>query len=373
MDQSDIVGPAKMVMPGSQHLLLYLAVWVGAAAVIALVTALLVRRRRRRKGRPRKAPVLTVFFAIVVVVALVVGLTNKPSKFFVPEFPPLPRLFPDDALFYRQVSDVPTAAASPELVASLGSRPIGAGASGEVRSGVAWGLPFNFVDDTTPRHDFQMTYPGFSDDVPYPVTDPAYVQSMPSLGIDNHYVGIDLEGRRLWELWAIRNWFGRWYAGSGGVWDLDSTDQAKGSSTASGLPMMALTFTYEEVAAGSIDHVLGAATGVSSQDSIWPARHSDGTSRDPAAPPMGTWLRLRADADLTGLAPQATVIARAMQRYGIVLMDTTTGFGLSGTVDARWDNEDLATLRTLNTDDLEVIEQSALMVDEGSLAARQPG
>ena len=37
MDQSDIIGPDKMVMPGSQHFLLYLAVWMGAAALLGLV------------------------------------------------------------------------------------------------------------------------------------------------------------------------------------------------------------------------------------------------------------------------------------------------------------------------------------------------
>ncbi|MEZ5350465.1 MAG: hypothetical protein R2714_14885 [Microthrixaceae bacterium] len=37
---------------------------------------------------------------------------------------------------------------------------------------------------------------------------------------------------------------------------------------------------------------------------------------------MGTWFRLRSDADLSGLGPQARVIAEALQEYGAVLMDT---------------------------------------------------
>ncbi len=82
---------------------------------------------------------------------------------------------------------------------------------------------------------------------------------MPLTGIDDHYIGIDLESHRMWELWAIRRWFGRWSAGSGALWDLSSTDFPKGSTTAGGLPLMGITYTYAEVASGSIDHVLGIA------------------------------------------------------------------------------------------------------------------
>ena len=373
MDQSDILGPAEMVMPGSQHLLLVLAVWVGIAALVGLGIGLFLRLRRHRRQLPAKRPVATVALAVVLAVALLVGLANRPSAFFVPRFPALPRLFPEESFFYRPTGDVPVAPGSADMVAALGSMPIAAGASGEVVNGVVWGFPFNFVDDRTPRHRMRMTYPGASDDVAYPVSEPAYIQSMPSYGIDNHYIAIDLERRRMWELWAIRNWFGRWAAGSGAEWDLDSTAYPRGSAVAAGLPIMPLTYTYEEVASGSIDHVLSAATSNGAPTFTWPARHSDGPSEDPDAPPMGTWLRLRPDADLSALGPQARVIARAMQEFGVVLTDTTSAFGLAGTPDARWDNEDLRTLRTLGTDDLEVLDSSTLMVDEDSMEAVPPG
>lgn len=369
MHQTDIVGPPEMVVPGSQHFLLLVSVWLGVAALAALLVALLVRYRRRRRGRDPRRPVATVLSASLLALAIMVGLVNKPSAFFVPEFPALPRLFPDNAFFYRNTGDVPPAPGSEAMVASLGSMPIAAGASGEVIGGIVWGVPFNLVDDETPRHRVSMTYADGSDDVPYPITEPAYIQSMPALGIDNHYVGIDTASQRMWELWAVRNWFGRWAAGSGAVWDLRSTDYAKGSTTASGLPMMPLVYTFDEVDSGSIDHVLGAATSRGSGDFVWPARGSDGPSEDPAAPPMGTWLRLKDTADLSRLGPHARVIARAMQDYGVVITDTTSGFGLAGTPDARWDNEDLATLSLLNTDDLEVIDSASLMLDRDSLAS----
>lgn len=374
VDQTDISGPAKMIMPGSQHFLLSVALWLGIAALVGLGLALLIRLRRRRKHLPSRPPLVAVCLALVVLGALTLGLVNKPSRFFVPEFPALPRLFPEDAFFYRPIGDVPVAPRSAETVRALGSTPIAAGVSGEVRNGIVWGVPFNFVDSSSPRYRFRMTYPAGSDDVLYPISDPAYIQSMPALGIDNHYVAIDLLEQRMWELWGIRNWFGVWSAGSGALWDLRSTEYAKGSTTAAGLPMFPLVYTYEEVESGSIDHALGAGSSIVAPEFVWPARHTDGRSSDPDAPPMGTWLRLKAGADLSALGPQARVIAQAMQRYGIVITDTTTGgLGLAGTPDGRWDNEDLSTLRSLDTGDLEVIDASSLMVREDSMSVDPTG
>jgi hypothetical protein len=88
---------------------------------------------------------------------------------------------------------------------------------------------------------------------------------------------------------------------------------------------------------------------------------------------MGSVLRLRADADLSGLGPQAKVIAEAAQRYGILISDTGPKFGLRGTVDARWDDGDLATLSSLTTDDFEFVDLSGVMVSPDSLAALPAG
>lgn len=66
---------------------------------------------------------------------------------------------------------------------------------------------------------------------------------------------------------------------------------------------------------------------------VWPSRGTDrlagegnngagaATPIDPAAPPLGSWWRLRPDYDLTALTPQARVIAEGWQRYGLVALD----------------------------------------------------
>ena len=84
-------------------------------------------------------------------------------------------------------------------------------------------------------------------------------------------------------------------------------------------------------------------------------------------------MRLRADADLSGLGPQAAVVATALQRYGMILSDTGPGFVVRGAPDQRWDDDDLASLRRLSASDFEVVDPSAIVVEGGSLAVTPPG
>jgi aryl-alcohol dehydrogenase-like predicted oxidoreductase len=77
---------------------------------------------------------------------------------------------------------------------------------------------------------------------------------------------------------------------------------------------------------------------------------------DPALPPMGLRVRLKAGTDLSGLGRQAKVVARALQRYGALLADNGSPWYFSGAPDRRWDNDDLQTLRSLQGSDFEVVD-----------------
>jgi hypothetical protein len=367
-DDLTIVGPPEMAMPGSEVLLYRGGVLLTVIAAAALGTVAGLRWLRKRRGRPpRRRGALYVAGALLLIGALL-AIWNRPPPFFVPEFPPLPRLLPEGAFFYRRGSELAVVEDSESQIAALGGRPVVPNASAVVRDGVVWGKPFNFVDDSTPRHRFRFYYAKASDDVEYPVTDPAYIQSMPAYGIDDHYIGIDLRQREMWEIITIRDWFGVWSGTSGAHWNLDELGYPRGRTTASGLPILPGLFTWAEVASGEVGHVITVTSPVSRRGEwIWPARGSDGVSDDSAAPPMGAWLRLRADADLSGLGPQAAVIARALQEYGAVISDTGPNFAVHGTPDARWDDADLATLGQLGTAAFEVVDAAKLMVAEDSM------
>jgi hypothetical protein len=88
--------------------------------------------------------------------------------------------------------------------------------------------------------------------------------------------------------------------------------------------------------------------------------------RGPVLPPMGLRLRLRADVDISGLAPQARVIADAMKTYGVIVADNGSAWYLGGVPDERWDNDALGTLDALTGADFEAVDASPLMTNPDS-------
>ena len=294
------------MLPGSEQLV---PVFFGLLALLAFVVLAIalvvrtVRRRRRPEGQPAKRPIVVGGAAVAVVVLVALTVVNLPPRFTSPEFPPIGRLFPDEAFFYRPVGDLPVAEDSARTIAAMGPAEIVAGFGGQPHDGVVWGIPFNLADDRTPREPVDIrTYPDTSFIGEYPVTDPAYIESMPSYGVDNHYVALDRGSGQMWELFATTVWFGRWGASSGARWDLDELTFPKWSTIAAQLPLLPGVLSYDEIERGRVDHVVHATTtNISSTGVVWPARATDGRNDDPAAVPMGAWLRLREDVDLDAL------------------------------------------------------------------------
>ena len=379
MNSDRVVGP-DVVLPGSEQLA---PVVFGLLALLAFVvlavglTVRFVRRRRRPEGERARRPIVVGGAAVAVVGLVILTVVNLPPPFTSPEFPPIGRLFPEESLFYRPVADLPVAEDSERTIAAMGPAEIVAGFGGRPHDGIVWGIPFNLADDDTPREDVEIrTYPDTSFIGEYPVTDPAYIESMPTYGVDNHYVALDRGSRQMWELFATSVWFGRWGASSGALWDLDDLTFPRWSTTAAQLPLLPGVLSYDQVEAGRIDHVVHAtASNISSSGVVWPARATDGRNDDPAAVPMGAWLRLRDDVDLDGLdlGPQARVIAQGLRDYGMVLSDSSANFALRGTPDARWNRQDLDTLRALTAADLEVVDVRGIIVSTDSMEVRPPG
>ena len=379
MNPDRVVGP-DVVLPGSEQLAPVVFGLLAFIAFVVFVVALavrIVRNRRRPEGEPARRPIVVGAAALAVVALVALTAVNLPPPFTSPEFPPIGRLFPDEAFFYRPVGDLPVAEGSERTIAAMGPAEIVAGFGGQPHDGVVWGIPFNLADDATPRESVEIrTYPDTSFIGEYPVTDPAYIESMPSYGVDNHYIALDRSSGRMWELFATSVWFGRWGASSGALWDLDELTFPKWSTTAAQLPLLPGVLSYDEIERGRVDHVVHATTtNISSTGVVWPARATDGRNTDPAAVPMGAWLRLRDDVDLDALelGPQARIIAEGLREYGMVLSDSSANFALRGTPDARWDRQDLDTLRALTAADLEVVDVRGVVVSPDSMEARPPG
>ena len=85
---------------------------------------------------------------------------------------------------------------------------------------------------------------------------------------------------------------------------------------------------------------------------------------------MGSLLRLRGDVDISGLGPQAKVVAQAMKDHGVVISDTGPNAALTGEPDVRWDDSDLDGLGRLTVGDFDVVDAAPMQVSAGSYQIR---
>ena len=147
---------------------------------------------------------------------------------------------------------------------------------------------------------------------------------------DCHLIVADWDRMQLFEMWRANITGGVFYGGCLAVWDMPRVYPASGrgeqctSADAAGYPIAPLLFTADEVAAGSIDHAIRFIlpnARIRHGVYVHPATHVGGPGGPADAPPYGTRLRLRANYPVNTLSPGAQVVARAMQRYGMLLAD----------------------------------------------------
>lgn len=288
-------------------------------------------------------------------------------------------VFPDDHVWHATVEDLPVHPMSDTWRDAIGDdAPVHPDFGSGTWNGGPIGIPYTVVDGDQPRVEVHFLYDDESDPGPYPIPSDAPIEGGPDAEGDRHMLVVDRDACVLHELFdAHPRDDGAWDAGSGAVYDLRGYDlrpETWTSADAAGLAILPGLVRFDEVAAGVIDHPIRFTAPATRDQFVWPARHQAGHD-DPSLPPMGAWFRLRADTDLSGLGPQATVIARALQVHGMLLADNGSSWYLSGAPDPRWDDDDLRTLRThLRGTDFEAVDTSSLVVDHDSarVAAAAP-
>jgi hypothetical protein len=128
-----------------------------------------------------------------------------------------------------------------------------------------------------------------------------------------------------------------WTASGGTVTYLDSnglnvntgrSDDPRNTGNHRGNNGPTMAASWDQVKQGAIRHVLKVAVGPELADRyVFPMVGSDGgyTGTDPAVPPEGLRLRIKPSVDLSALhlAPEALIIARALQRYGFYIGDSS--------------------------------------------------
>jgi hypothetical protein len=270
------------------------------------------------------------------------------------------------------VSRLPVQASSAAYVATMGTGTklhpdFGAGQW----DGGTIGIPITYAPPGTARVPVSFDYAEDSDRGPYPIPRDAIVEGGRNSDGDRHVLVVDTGTCKLYELWDSHpNADGSWHAGSGAVFDLRGNALRPAgwtSADAAGLPVVPGLVRYEEVAAGRIDHAIRITVPRTQKKYVWPARHFASSNADPALPPMGLRLRLKAGVDIGKLPAQARVIAQAMKTYGVIVADNGSAWYVSGTPDDHWSNDALLRgLGGLHGSDFEAVDTTWLMVSKDS-------
>jgi hypothetical protein len=236
-----------------------------------------------------------------------------------------------------------------------------------------YGIPYVSVGGSQPRVPVTFTDYGSESDrgfggvTGYPIPDdaktrPNFIEGgAPGGGSsgDRHLLIVDRDRWVLFELYAAR-WnssANRWEAASGAIFDLNSLmrrPEGWTSADAAGLAILPGLVRYDEAAGGDIPHAF-RVTVRATNGYVWPASHSAGSRA--GALPMGARLRLKASKDLSSYPPSVQRIFRAMQIYGLIVADNGSDMYVSGSMDARWNNDQLnPAFASLKAGDFEVIQ-----------------
>jgi hypothetical protein len=152
-----------------------------------------------------------------------------------------------------------------------------------------------------------------------------------------------------WEFWeATNNGNGTWSACWGGKLNMATSDGVfprPYGETGSGISNLATEITEGDIASGSINHAI--AIEVVGNECDWdnnapnggdyPADRTDCGYEIAGAPMEGEWFRFPADATMpSGLAPFGQMVFKAVQTYGMVVVDRGGAVALEADEPSVW-------------------------------------
>jgi hypothetical protein len=285
-------------------------------------------------------------------------------------------IFPADHIWNTAVDTLPLHPLSATYLAAIGldntlHPDFGAG-DWPPGSGSPIGIPYVVVEQGQPFVPIVFTaYGSESDPGPYPIPPDAPIEGGPASNGDRHVLVVDAGHCTLYELYRAFpiNSGSSWEADSGAIFNLSGYALRPAgwtSADAAGLPIFPGLVRYDEVQSGQINHALRFTAPQTQNSYLWPARHHAG-SANPALPPMGLRLRLKASFDITAYPAEVRVILQAMKTYGIILADNGSPWYISGAPDERWNNAALVSaFRTIRGRDFEAVDASLLMLHPDS-------
>ncbi|HNH49186.1 MAG TPA: hypothetical protein PKY30_19225 [Myxococcota bacterium] len=243
--------------------------------------------------------------------------------------------FPDTAPWYLPVEGESIDPTSEQVIAALQAHGWGFG-----RFQIDFGMEVLEADAGTTKMAFEPSELEFwspdCDHVPVPLPEGGALEGETAYRCDSdgdcHLIVHSPSENRLYEMWRADVQGETFVGGCLAVWETDRVYPEEGrgdqctSADAAGYPIAPLLFDADELAAGVIDHAIRF---ILPNDAILdrvfyaPASHSTTAGDDiENAVPYGARLRLKPDFDMDRLeTEEAKVVARALQRYGMVLAD----------------------------------------------------
>jgi hypothetical protein len=226
---------------------------------------------------------------------------------------------------------------SAEMVANLGLSNKGR----IITAGEDYNYPVYFADEKTPRWDIPCLINECtvaSSDQNVVRTDlvlnvPIPLEAQPGEDTDARMIVIDTLTHTEYDLMHAQRTATGWEAGTVSIYNIlwDGTP-VRHSSRGSGIPGYAGLLRPWEIRQGRIEHALAFGyTEPAEEKCVFPASKTDGDSTIPFAIPEGARLQLdpsltEADFDRMGLDRAGKIIARALQEYGMILVDHSGSF-----------------------------------------------
>jgi hypothetical protein len=324
------------------------------------------------------------------------------------------QLFPTNNPWNQNISAAPVASNSAAIIASIGAsthfHPDWGADSPTNGPSPLYGIPYNVVHGNGVAKVTVIidNYPGESDIVPMPIPANAVIEGdyqngpnpngagyNPGQRGDSHLIVWDEDNNVDYELYAATrpsdpflfdgvtsHTDGKWHAAQETVWGFKTNEfrpLGYTSADAAGLPILAGLARPEEGlpaslgGQGAIKHALRITqpSNVISAHYIYPASHIVTRS---GQLPFGSRFRLANTPTvnnlITTMGPQAQIIAKAMQQYGLIVADIgsamyVTGASASGNatnqIQLTWNINDVLTLRQLTAGDFDVVDLTPLL------------
>ncbi|HKB41783.1 MAG TPA: IPT/TIG domain-containing protein [Gemmataceae bacterium] len=338
------------------------------------------------------------------------------------------QLFPSDNAWRQDISNAPVAANSAAIIAKIGTvtriTPYWYRDNPADGTFPLYGIPYNVVhgNSTAKVSVVVDNFPSESDLVPVPIPPNAVLEGdyengpnpngagygengNPNQRGDSHLIVFDVDNNVAYELYGVSrpgdstlfpdnadveqpHTDGLWHAAQETVWDFNQDSfrtlgevaaDVSGLSILAGLARPDEGLPVAQGGQGVINHALRVTLPPSAINPqyVYPASHMFPSTQAANNVPLGARLRLKqtpvVNDLISAMPPQSQIIARAMQKYGLIVADIGSAMyvsGASAAVDAAnnislvWDTNDIQALNGLEAlmaGDFEVVNLTPML------------